>query len=168
MTRSSVHESKVSIRRIAATALVAAVVAGAGVIGATDAGARTASRARFTDYCTFAKAVEKTNAASANPAIAKSKAKYKRAWLALRAVDKRVPTKLPVEVRAAWKVVLASDAKLTTIYEKHDYDTNKALKDPKFTSEVGPAVQAALKTIADYHRSVCSLTSTLAPESASG
>lgn len=168
MTRSSSLERKVSIRRIAATALVVAVIAGAGVIGATEAGARTASRPRFTDYCTFAKAVEQTNAASASPTVVNSNVKFKRAWLALRAVDRRVPKKLPVKVRAAWKVVLASDAKLTKIYAKHGYDANKALDDPDFKDVIGPAEHAALQTIAGYHRSVCGLTSTLAPEPSSG
>jgi hypothetical protein len=149
-------------------ALVAAVAASAGVMGAADAGAGTATRARFTDYCTFAKAVEKTNADSASPTVVNSKVKYKRAWLALRAVDKRVPAKLPVKVRAAWKVVLASDAKLTAIYKKYNFDAKKATDDPEFKNVIGPAVQAALKTIADYHRSVCGLTSTLAPASSSG
>ena len=88
--------------------------------------------------------------------------------MALRAVDKRVPAKLPVKVRAAWKVVLASDAKLTAIYEKYDYDANKAFEDPEFTNEIGPAERAALKTIAEYHRSACGLTSTLDPASGSG
>jgi hypothetical protein len=148
--------------------LVVAVVASSGVIGAPDAGARTASKARFTDYCTFAKAVEQTNAASASPTVANSKVKFKRAWLALRVVDKRVPKKLPVKVRAAWKVVLASDAKLTAIYARHDYDANKALADPDFKKVIGPAEHAALQTIAEYHRSVCGLTSTLAPASGSG
>ena len=168
MTQTPVRGGKISIRRIAAAALVAAVVAGVGVVEATDAGAGTAAKARFTNYCTFAKAVEQTNAASANPAIANSKVKFKRAWLALRVVDKRVPTKLPVKVSAAWKVVLAGDAKLTTIYARHGYDANKALNDPEFKAVIGPAERAALQTIADYHRSVCGLTSTLAPQSGSG
>jgi hypothetical protein len=164
VARSSVRRIRLGRRSVVAAALIAGSVGALGVVGATDA----AASARFTDYCTFAKAVEKTNAAAANPTVVKSKSKYKRAWLALRAVDKRVPAKLPVKVRAAWKVVLASDAKLTAIYEKYDYDANKALDDSEFKNAIGSAEQAALKTIAEYHRSVCGLTSTLAPESGSG
>jgi hypothetical protein len=148
--------------------VVAAVIAASVAVGATEAGAGTAAKARFTDYCTFAKAVEKTNAASASPTVANSKVKFKRAWLALRAVDKRVPAKLPVKVRAAWKVVLASDAKLTGIYERNDYDARKALADPEFKSVIGQAEHAALATIAEYHRSTCGLASSLAPASGSG
>jgi hypothetical protein len=155
-----------STRAVATAAVLVAALGAVGLLGGSDAGAGTAASTRFTDYCTFAKAVEKTNAASANPAVTNSKPKFKRAWLALRAVDKRVPAKLPIKVRAAWKVVLAGDVKLTAIYEKHGYDANKALDDPAF--KIGPAEHAALKTIAEYHRSVCGLTSTLAPASGSG
>lgn len=155
-------------RSVAAVALIASSVGAFGVVGATDAAAGTATSRRFTDYCTFAKAVEKTNAAFANPTLQYNKTKFKRAWLALRAVDKRIPAKLPVKVRAAWKVVLASDAKLTAIYEKYDYAANKAFDDPEFKNEIGPAERAALKTIAEYHASACGLKSSLDPGAGSG
>jgi len=140
---------------------VAALIVGLGLVPALVSGPAAATVPAapkpFTNYCDFAATVESTNRAASDPTLFNSPKRFEKAWKALRAVDGRIPKHLPAAVRAAWKVVLATDAELTTIYARHHFDADAALKDPDFADVFGPRERRALRRIARYHRSTCGI-----------